>query len=340
MRLKQAQSCGFVLIFALWVLGLLTFLAVSVALGVRQKTLMAEKLEDQNRMFYLQEAVLKQVKSYIHKEMDQHQFNYTADLKSRIHNNSNFFGRVSFGADNATVSYTLFEQGRALEQFGVVDEERKINLNTTNVIVVQRLIEQVLDIKPEETLLLAQSILDWRQQGQAQADGFFSDDYYGNLKHSYFKKDANYELLEELLLIKWMTRTKYEKLLPYLTVYGEGKVNINTASGVVLYALGLDHAVVDKVLIARRGKDGAEATGDDLFFVKTFDVASDVASVVKLEPQEFRAIDALNLQGVLTTNSYYFYCAMQSRLSRSGWTRNAQAIYSSRDNKVLYWREK
>ena len=331
---------GFVLIFALWVLGLLTFLAVSVALGVRQKTLMAEKLEDQNRMYYLQEAVLKQIRFYVHKEMEQRQFNYSADLKSLLHNNVGFFGRVPFGGDNATVSFTLYDQGRSLEQFGVVDEERKINLNTTNVIVLQRLIEQVLDIKAEETLQLAHSILDWRQQGQSQADGFFSNDYYGNLKHAYFKKDANYELLEELLLIKWMTRTKYEKLLPYVTVYGEGKININTASGVVLYALGLDRALVDKVLSARRGKDGLEATGDDLFFLKTFDVASDVASVVKLEPQEIRAVDALNLQGALTTNSYYFYFAMLSRLSRSGWTRNAQAIYSVRENKILYWREK
>ena len=70
MRLSSIKRKGFVLIFALWVLGLLTFLAVSVALGVRQKALMSEKLEDQNRMFYLQEAVLKQIKAYIHKEMD------------------------------------------------------------------------------------------------------------------------------------------------------------------------------------------------------------------------------------------------------------------------------
>lgn len=340
MRLNRMKRQGFVLIFALWVLGLLTFLAVSVALGVRQKTLMAEKLEEQNRMYYLQEAVLKQVKTYIRKEMEEHQFIYTPDLKSRLHNNSVFFGHIPFGGDSATASFTLFDMGRSIEQFGVVDEERKINLNTTSVIVLQRLISQVLDIKEEETLRLAQSILDWRQQGHSQADGFYSDDYYGNLKHSYFKKDANYELMEELLLVKWMTRTKYERLLPYVTVYGDGRVNINTASGVVLYALGLDQSLVDKVLSARRGKDGVEATGDDLFFVKTFDVASDVASVVKLEPQEVRALDALNLQGALTTNSYYFYLVMQSRIQRSGWTRQAQAIYSSRDNKVLYWREK
>ena len=340
MRIKFLRHRGFVLIFALWVLGLLTFLAVSVALGVRQKTLAAQKLEDQSRMYYLQEAVLKQIKAYIRKELTAHQFIYTTDLKERLHNNINFFGRVAFGVDNATVSFMSYDQGRAMEQFGIVDEERKINVNTTNVIVMQRLIEQVLDIRPEERLQLAQAILDWRQQGRSSADGFFSDDYYGNLKHSYFKKDANYELLEELLLVKWMTRTKYEKLLPYLTVYGEGKININTVPGVVLYAVGLDQSVVDKLITARRGKDGVDASGDDLLFIKTFDVASDVGRVVKLEPQEVRAIDALNLQGILTTNSYYFYFTMQSRLAKSGWSRKAQAIYSSRDNKILYWREK
>ena len=340
MQIRSYGKKGFVLIFALWVLGLLTFLAVSVALGVRQKTVMAEKLEEQNRMAYLQEACLKQIKSFIRKEMERVQFIYSADLKRLLHNNVSFFGRVPFGEDNATVSFSVYEEGRLSEQFGVIDEERKINLNTTNVLVLQRVIEQVLNVKPEETLSLAQAILDWRQQGSSRADGFFSDDYYGNLKHSYFKKDANYELLEELLLVKWMTRLKYEKLLPYLTVYGDGKININTASGVVLYALGLDDVLVEKVLKYRRGQDGVEATEDDIFFNKTFDVASDVARVVKLDPQEIRALDALNLQGLLTTNSYYFYFTMQSRISRSGWTRNAKVIYSSRDNKVLYWREK
>lgn len=340
MNAPYLKRRGFVLIFALWVLGLLTFLAVSVALGVRQKTLVAEKIEEQNRKYYLQEAILKQVKAYIHNTMETHQFIYNQQLKAVLHNNIKFFGRIPFGADSATVSYTLFEQGLSTEQFGIVDEERKINLNTTNVLVLNRVIDQVLDLKPQESLYLAQAILDWRQVGKSHVDGFYSDEYYRNLQNSYFKKDANYELLEELLLVKWMTRTKYERLLPYVTVYGEGKVNINTASEVVLFALGLDHALVDKILTARRGKDGVDATEDDLIFTKTFDVASNVDNVVKLDPQEFRAIDTLNLQGLLTTNSYYFYFAMQSRLSRSGWTSNAQAIYSSRENKVLYWREK
>ena len=337
---SRRQSKGFVLIFALWVLGLLTFFAVSIALGVRQKTLMAEKLEDNNRMYYLLEAALKQSKAYVRKEMEQQEYVYSAQLKARLHRNFAFFGNIPFGTDIACVRNKQEEKTGGVDAFGVIDEERKININTVSVLVLKRLVEYVLGIDQEEALRLSEAIIDWRQRGESQTSGFYSDAYYRQLQRPYFKKDAAYELLEELLLVKGVTRAKYEKLLPYLTVFGEGKININTAPKEVLYALGLDPVLVQKVLKVRQGHDGLEATLDDVVFQKTFDVASTIQAYVELDPSEVRILDALNLQGALTTNSYYFYLLIEARLGKSGWMKTAQAILSPRENKVLYWREK
>jgi type II secretory pathway component PulK len=265
---------------------------------------------------------------------------YTPAVKISLHNNPAFFSHFASGSDWAQVSYTLYDQGAPAEYFGVVDEERKLNLNTVQPLVLQRLIEIVAGLKPEDAKRLAESILDWRQWGESQAAGFFSDEYYANLEHPYKKKDADYEVLDELLLVKGMTRDIYERLLPYVTVYGDGKVNINTASGPVLYALGLNETVVEKILIARSGKDEVEGTSDDYFFPNAYDVAAGVAAFQKLEKQEARAIDGLNVQGLLTVNSYYFSGSIQARLSRLGWSKNARMVISARENKVLYWREK
>ncbi len=50
---------GMVLVLLLWVLGILTILAVSVAAGIRQKIFLVARLDERSRMNYLLEAAVK-----------------------------------------------------------------------------------------------------------------------------------------------------------------------------------------------------------------------------------------------------------------------------------------
>jgi hypothetical protein len=135
------------------------------------------------------------------------------------------------------------------------------------------------------------------------AQGFFSDSYYQNLDSPYPMKESPFERLDELLLVKGMNAEKFRKLAAYLTIYGNGRVNINTASRTVLLALGLEAMVTDRILQARRGKDGLEATADDHIFLRSFDVAADVGKLVGLEEDSARQIDALNSRGIIGVES-------------------------------------
>ncbi|MBI3602314.1 MAG: general secretion pathway protein GspK [Candidatus Omnitrophica bacterium] len=338
MLLKQRQ--GFVLIFALWVLGFLTVLALGVAAGVRQKIVLLQKLDERSRMHHVLEGAVKYSAAYLINQLSTSGFIYNPAVKMHLHNNPHQFGQFDLGGDTASISYTLADEGSSQERFGVVDEERKINLNTTNTIILQRLIERVLVVKPDEAKELAQAILDWRHYGQSQVKGFFSDEYYENLEYPYAKKDADYETLDELLLVKGMTKDKYEKLMDDVTIYGQGKVNINTAPAQVLYALGLQDALIDKILEVRRGKDQSEGTMDDHIFFKTFDVASEVNAIIKLEDGEIHAIDALNIQNLLTTNSYYFSVLSQAHLAHRRSSQKIRVVISSRENKIVYWSQR
>ena len=69
--------------------------------------------------------------------------------------------------------------------------------------------------------------------------------------------------MEELLLVKGVTPELYRKVEPYLTVYGSGQLNLNTASPVALRALGLSKAGVDGLISYRSGEDDVERTPDD-----------------------------------------------------------------------------
>ncbi|MBF0490416.1 MAG: general secretion pathway protein GspK [Candidatus Omnitrophica bacterium] len=328
---------GFILIFALWVLCFLTVLAVGVASSVRQKIVVLEKLDQRSRISHVLEAAVKYSASYITNQLSHSNQTYSTNLKMNLHSNSEVFGQFGLAEDTASISYSVADQG---DCYGVVDEERKINLNVMSVSILGRLIERVLEEKPDAARTLAESILDWRQLGESQVSGFFSDEYYNNLEYPYAKKDAAYETLDELLLVKGMTKDKYLKLINYVTIYGEGKVNINTASSQVLYALGLEDSLIEKVIEVRQGQDKLEASFDDHVFIKTFDVATEINNVIKLLPEEIQAIDALNKQNLLTTNSYCFSIHTQAHLAHRSFSKEVHAIFSSRENKIVYWKER
>jgi len=332
---------GMVLLFALWVLGILTILAVSVAAGVRQKIFLIARLDERSRMTYLLEGAVKKAAGYIHQQMEITSFSFSADVKSNLFNNAKELTQINLGHDQAGVGYIAVDGNNASLRWGVVDEESKININKVNQLTLETLLTRALSMRDEDASKLALEILDWHQYGEGEVSGFYSDDdYYNNLQYPYPKKSADYETLDELLLVKGVTKEIYDKLIDYVTIYGDGAVNINTASKEVLSALGLPDALIDKILMVRRGKDGLDATGDDHIFLQTYDIAAEVNAVIPLTLDEARAIDALNMKGVLTTNSFYYTIEATGRLASRNNSKSVRAIYSARDDKIVYWKER
>jgi general secretion pathway protein K len=329
-----------VLVFAIWVLGILTILAVSVAAGIRQKIFLVARMDQRSRMTYLLEAGVKKAAAYIHQQMEESSFAFTPAVKVNLLNNSNEMSSIRLGLDQAGVGYIAVDgDGKSL-RWGVVDEESKLNLNKTDQLTLTNLLINVLSLRDEDAAKLAQALLDWRQYGESEITGYFSEDYYSNLQYPYPKKSADYETLDELLLVKGMNRQMYDKLINYVTIYGDGTVNINTASREVLEALGLADTLVDKILTVRRGKDGIEGTFDDHVFLKTYEIAADVNAVIPLLLAEARAIDALNMRGLLTTNSFYYTIEATGKLAGKSTLRSVRAVYSSREDRIVYWKER
>jgi general secretion pathway protein K len=72
------------------------------------------------------------------------------------------------------------------------------------------------------------------------------NDHYQSLDNPYYCKNAPFDSLEELLLVKGMTPEIFgtqdddSKISHYLAVFGDGKININTADAKVLQSLHED----------------------------------------------------------------------------------------------------
>jgi type II secretory pathway component PulK len=152
--------------------------------------------------------------------------------------------------------------GGAKKTYGLIDEERKININIKSMKVKDyRNIMRRLLPEPEGEELSARddlitAILHW----QGKAAGNIN---HGPEEHAYEPKKGEFEFIEELLLVKGVTRGMFEDVRDYITVYGDGKVNANTASRRVLLAIIPIEDTVDYVIKGRKGVDNEEGTGDD-----------------------------------------------------------------------------
>lgn len=82
--------------------------------------------------------------------------------------------------------------------WGLIDEGARLNINTTEA--------AVLALLPGMTEQLAAAIVDWRDNDSEPGEaGGAEDDYYLMLEQSYQTKNAPFETLEELLLVRDMT---------------------------------------------------------------------------------------------------------------------------------------
>jgi general secretion pathway protein K len=332
---------GAVLIFALWVLTFLAAMALNLGYGIRQKITFVKRIEERSQANHIAEGGVKTAMALLFEDLQKSDYQYSPAAKAFRHNNRTRFEDIHVADGSCEVGYSAPTDDRKLERrFGVADEEGKINVNTADKLVLKRIVALALSMDEENAAKIAEAIFDWRQAGESELKGFYSEDYYASLQFPYPKKNLPFELPDELMLVRGIDREAFDILSNYLTVYGDGHVNINTASKPVLVALGLTEETADKLLKARRGNDGMDNTLDDHVFYRTYDIASETAAFVKLEPEEVKAIDQLNLKGWVTVNSYFYSIQVDSFAGRSNDRKHVVCVVNARENRIVYWKEK
>jgi type II secretory pathway component PulK len=154
-----------------------------------------------------------------------------------------------------------------------------VHLNRAGPDVLVRLLRQTgVDLRAAEAI--ADAILDWRDPDDLHRLQGAESDYYRGLSSPYRARNADFEALEELLLVKGMTREifsgtaagerlaellarrpderdfqagEYLGVARFLTVRGSGRVNLNTASSDVLVAMGVPPAEAQSIQQTREG---------------------------------------------------------------------------------------
>jgi general secretion pathway protein K len=99
---------------------------------------------------------------------------------------------------------------------------------------------------------LSQAIADWRDLDDDKRPSGEERDGYVKKGLLAIPPNGPFRHIEELLMVEGMTPDIYRVVAPYLTTYGNGTVNLNTAPVPVLRAMpGMSDAVLNNILSAR-----------------------------------------------------------------------------------------
>ncbi len=163
---------------------------------------------------------------------------------------------------------------------------------------------------------LADTLADWIDSNDtARKDGAENSDYYLRLDHPYISKGGPLTSVEELYLVKGYGKDEVKKLSEFVTVYTDGKININTAPREVLDALSADISddLARGIVSYRKGAP--------------FHETSEIRKVTGLEQIGF------NLQDKIIVKSNIFRASVTARKGKA--QSRAEAVFKNGDKDAV-----
>ncbi len=301
---------GAISIIALWILAILAILATGFAYRMSLELKLSGYQLERLKATYLARAGINRAIYELERDTT---LNCDA-LNEPWSNNPEAFREVLVGDGTYTVSYPWTESKKK-DRYGLIDEERRININQASPHrELKRLFSLIAEgiSSPIDADELAACVKDWRDPDSTESEPNGAEEtYYQSLENPYHCKNGSFQTIEELLLVKGVTPEIFSNLQDLITVYGDGKVNINTAPGEVLEALGLKEELRDKILWFRRGEDGLLGTEDDGFFetANYSQIKTTLNNFEELSQEELSQVRYLNYlisRGRISVSSSYY----------------------------------
>jgi general secretion pathway protein K len=227
---------GFALVTVLWVLGILAMLAAEFAAAARTTRIAAGNARTDARVIWAARAGLARATELLDRKVARNLAGY--DLAAR--------------GDTALPEIAYELDGAAVRAFAL-DARARVNVNRADAPTLARLFE-VTGLPSAAADSLANAILDWRDRDDFRRPRGAEAAEYRTLRPPVVPRNAPFAEIEELRTVWGMSPDRYARLSPYLTVAGDGRVSVNSASIAVLQTLpGMDETGA-LAIVARRAR--------------------------------------------------------------------------------------
>ena len=242
---------GFVLLAVLLALTLLAVIVTELAVSARLEASMVRSYRDGVLARHLAEAAVQQALREIATPAQVAALDETGQL---------VFYRVLPGQTTPTPLTALRRAGVALGpgafSYRLTDESARLGLNSAAAARFARLLD-ALGVDATERDIIADSLQDWRDADELHRLHGAESEFYLALPVPYRARNASLQHEAELLQIRGVTPELYfgagdrPGLSELVTAATVSTVNLNTASPLVLEALGLSEAEIADVVQTR-----------------------------------------------------------------------------------------
>ncbi|MBU0673222.1 MAG: general secretion pathway protein GspK [Proteobacteria bacterium] len=264
MKVAFRSGCsqqGIVLLTVLWILVLLAVMVGQFCYSMRTELNVTRNLRDETVGYYLARAGINLATL---KVID--------GISGDIYLPDGTDGEEgSVWRINQEISPIPFGGGRI--QVKIDNESGKININEADVLLLQMLFKS-FGIPGDQEATIVESILDWRDMDNFHRNYGAENDYYQNLPQPYASNNGPFRSIEELLLVKGVTRelwqmglgrmvTVQSDLVENTLIMGstpedeeKRKININAAPPEVLRCFpGMTKEILQAITEYRRERD-------------------------------------------------------------------------------------
>jgi general secretion pathway protein K len=208
-----------------------------------------------------------------------------------------------------------------------VDEERKININEAPEGLLIALLE-ACGVSISEAPIIAKNIIAWRGNNVPCNNTLYQD-------LGYTCKREKFTNVEELILVAGITAEIYQKIKPWVTVWGSDKVNINTASGEVIGILveycrqkNISDDLVNRITRLHTNN----IVIDDLYKLENV-----LDNLQRLTTDQKNIIS--ELLKIIDVKSSCFYIRSNGKIKDSPFY-EIDCIFNRNSKKIIYWHER
>ncbi len=293
---------GIALIIVLWILTILMVLALSFSYAARTEIYSTIAFRESMEEKFLAEAGIERaITELFYYQMYKDQ---TIELE----------GLDVWKVDNTPYD---IQTGTGTCNIRIIDEMGKVDINAGSEVVLKNLLINS-GVQPEQADIIVDSMMDWKDPDDLHRLNGAESDYYMSLPVPYKAKDANFDTLEELLLVKGMTpeilygNNEKEGIIDFLTVNSrQRRININAAPREVLMAVpGITPELADTIINIRQ-------TGK-----------IDSPQMIALPPDSLNYI----ITGESTSATFTVTSTGRSKNKKGGYTVRAVVNISGQDN--------
>jgi general secretion pathway protein K len=335
-RQKPPGSRGVALLMVLWVMMILSVVAMEFSFAMRTEANLTKNYRDELQLYALaeggiQRGILEMILKHDPKIQQWRRTQKSEEIPVEQRE------WVSDGREYKVP----FEKGEV--RVRVIGEGGKININLVSEATLRKIIGN-LGLEGEERDTIVDSILDWRDPDDFYRLNGAENDYYQSLPEPYHCKNGNLDSIEELLLIKgvspaWFYGKRIREegneepggerigLRDIFSIYAPGEqIDLNSAALPVLkVVLGIPFSLARQIVAAREEKP-----------LESFqDLQQRVPEIVPFLPN-------IQRQAVFRATIPYYTIEAKAKLPEGGLTRGIKAIVKidvreKNYHKVIQW---